>query len=296
MNAGRIVKALSGFWYVRTDAELLECRAPGRFRRDNILPLVGDMARVQPLGAGKGSLVEILPRKNEFRRPAVANVDAMVIIASAAIPVTEPYLIDRVIAISELKNCEPVICFNKCDLRRGGELSDIYRRAGFSVVETSAETGEGIKELEELIAGKLCAFTGNSGVGKSSILNALDPAFGIKTGQVSEKLGRGRHTTRHVELFSLSCGAFVADTPGYSSLEDDEINLEMKSRLPELFREFGPYTSGCRFRDCAHVSDSGCSVREAVNEGRISRSRYDSYVRLYELTKQLKQWELADGK
>ncbi|MBP5166646.1 MAG: ribosome small subunit-dependent GTPase A [Oscillospiraceae bacterium] len=290
MTQGRIVKALSGFWYVRTEDGVLECRAPGKFRKNNILPLVGDMALVEPLGGGKGSLGEILPRKNRFIRPAVANVDIMVIIASAAVPVTEPYLIDRVAAISELKNCEPVICFNKCDLKRS-ELCGIYRDAGFKAVETSAVTGEGIDELKNIISGKLCAFTGNSGVGKSSLLNMMEPDFGIPTGDVSEKLGRGRHTTRHVELFQLSCGAFAVDTPGYASFEESEIDLEMKSRLPELFREFRPYLGSCRFNDCAHVSDLGCAVVKAVEEGRISRSRHDSYIKLYQLAKQLREWE-----
>ena len=290
MIRGRIVKALSGFWYVSTEDGVLECRAPGKFRKNNILPLVGDIALVEPLGGGKGSLGEILPRKNEFVRPAVANVDIMVIIASAAIPATEPYLIDRVAAISEMKNCEPVICFNKCDLMRS-ELCGTYRGAGFTVVETSAVTGEGVDELRSVIAGRLCAFTGNSGVGKSSLLNVLEPGFGIPTGDVSEKLGRGRHTTRHVELFSLSCGALAIDTPGFASFEESEIDLEMKNRLPELFREFRPYLGACRFNDCAHVSDLGCAVVKAVEEGRISRSRHDSYVRLYQLAKQLKDWE-----
>lgn len=293
MSEGRIVKAMSGFWYVSTgDEGSLECRARGRFRLDKQVPLVGDIVTVTPLGGQKGSLTEIKPRKNEFLRPAVANIDMLVIIASAAVPVTDRFLIDRMTAIAELKGSEPVICINKCDIKRDGELYGTYRDAGFTVIEASAETGEGMDKLRSVIEGKLCAFTGNSGVGKSSILNCLEPSFGIRTGQISNKLGRGRHTTRHVELFEISGGTLIADTPGFASFDGDEVTLEMKNSLPELFREFGQYTDKCRYKNCAHVSDGGCAVLEAVREGKISRSRHDSYVKLYTLAKELKQWQI----
>ena len=291
MVKGRIQKALSGFYYVDTGNELLTCRARGKFRKDGISPLVGDLVEVRELGNGKGFVEKILPRRNAFARPAVANIDQLVVIASGAIPRTDPFLIDRVAAIAALKGCEVIILLNKCDLDSADELYAIYRAAGFQTLRVSAETGEGLEALKPLIAGKLSAFTGNSGVGKSSILNALDPEFHIQVGEVSDALGRGRHTTRHVELFRLNCGAEVVDSPGFSSFETDELNLELKHRLPETFREFAPYLDRCRFVGCSHTKEKGCAVLEAVRRGDIQKSRHDSYLRLYEELKPLKDWQ-----
>lgn len=291
MVEGRIQKALSGFYYVDTGSELLTCRARGKFRKDGISPLVGDRVEVRELGNGDGFLEKILPRRNAFARPAVANIDQLVVIASGAIPRTDPFLIDRVAAIAALKGCEVIILLNKCDLDSADELYGIYRAAGFQTLRVSAETGEGLDALKPLIAGKLSAFTGNSGVGKSSILNALDSEFHIQVGEVSDALGRGRHTTRHVELFRLSCGAEIVDSPGFSSFETDELNLELKHRLPETFREFGPYLDRCRFVGCSHTKEKGCAVLEAVRRGDIQKSRHDSYLRLYEELKPLKDWQ-----
>ena len=291
MVEGRIQKALSGFYYVDTGSELLTCRARGKFRKDGISPLVGDRVEVRELGNGDGFLEKILPRRNAFARPAVANIDQLVVIASGAIPRTDPFLIDRVAAIAALKGCEVIILLNKCDLDSADELYGIYRAAGFQTLRVSAETGEGLEALKPLIAGKLSAFTGNSGVGKSSILNALDSEFHIQVGEVSDALGRGRHTTRHVELFRLSCGAEIVDSPGFSSFETDELNLELKHRLPETFREFGPYLDRCRFVGCSHTKEKGCAVLEAVRRGDIQKSRHDSYLRLYEELKPLKDWQ-----
>lgn len=231
MSEGRIRKALSGFYYVDTGSEVLTCRARGKFRKEGISPLVGDRVEVRELGNGEGFVEAILPRKNAFSRPAVANIDQLVVIASGAIPKTDPFLIDRVAAIAALKDCGVMVLLNKCDLDCADALYAIYAAAGFPTLRVSAETGEGIEELKPLIAGKLSAFTGNSGVGKSSILNALDPAFQLQVGDVSQALGRGRHTTRHVELFHLSCGADVVDSPGFSSFETDELNLELRCRI-----------------------------------------------------------------
>lgn len=286
---GRILKALSGFYYVDSgEGPLIQCRARGRFRHQKITPLVGDQVRMTPLDEGTGVLDSILPRKNAFQRPAVANIDQLVVVASGAVPVTDPFLIDRVAAIAEHKGCECLICVNKCDLDQGDELCRIYQAAGFPTLRVSAETGQGIPVLAEAIAGKVSAFTGNSGVGKSSILNALEPGFRLPVGEVSDKLGRGRHTTRHVELFQLSCGATVADTPGFSSFEEEA--LPAPEELAGYFREFAPFRDKCRFPDCAHVKEKGCAVRQAVQEGTIAASRHQSYVRLYEQAKAVPEW------
>lgn len=292
MIKGQIVKALSGFYYVDTDdGRQLQCRARGKFRKDGDSPLVGDWVEVRETEEGAGMVWEILPRRNAFARPAVANIDQLVIVASGAIPQTDPFLIDRVSAIAALKDCDTLLVLNKCDLDQAEALWEIYTRSGIPVVRVSAETGKGMEALVPLIAGKLSAFTGNSGVGKSSILNALEPNFSLSTAAVSEKLGRGRHTTRHVELFTLQCGARVVDTPGFSSFDAEELDLELKERLPETFVEFRPYLGQCRFVGCSHTKEKGCAVREAVKEGKIPRSRHDSYVRLFEELKQVKAWE-----
>ena len=291
MREGRIQKALSGFYYVDTGTEILTCRARGKFRKEGISPLVGDRVEVRELGGGEGFVEAILPRKNAFARPAVANIDQLVVIASGAIPKTDPFLIDRVVAIAALKGCDVIILLNKCDLNSADDLYEIYRAAGFQTLRVSAQTGEGLDELVPLIRGKLSAFTGNSGVGKSSILNALDPEFHLQVGEVSDALGRGRHTTRHVELYHLACGAEVVDSPGFSSFETEELNLELKHQLPETFREFRPYLNDCRFVGCSHTKEKGCAVLEAVRRGGIQKSRHASYLRLYEELKPLKDWQ-----
>lgn len=291
MAEGRIQKALSGFYYVDTGAEVLTCRARGKFRKEGLSPLVGDRVTVRELGNGEGFVESILPRKNAFERPAVANIDQLVVIGSAAIPKTDPFLIDRIAAIAALKGCEVVVLLNKCDLDPAEELYRIYTAAGFPTLRISAETGEGLEELKPLIAGKLSAFTGNSGVGKSSILNALDPAFQLKTGEISTALGRGRHTTRHVELFPVA-GGLIADTPGFSAFDNEKGGEPLdKDTLDRSFREFRPYLGQCRFIGCAHIKEKGCAVLAAVKAGDIPKSRHRSYVRLYELAKENKPWE-----
>ena len=291
MSEGIIRKALSGFYYVDDGQTVLSCRARGKHRYARFTPLVGDRVRFTPLEEGSGTLDEILPRKNEFYRPAVANIDLLVVVASQAVPVTDPFLIDRVAAIAAGRGCETLICVNKCDLERGEGLARIYEQAGFPTLRVSAGTGEGMEALRQAIAGRVCAFTGNSGVGKSSILNALEADFNLATGEVSDKLGRGRHTTRHVELFRLSCGALAADTPGFSSFDADRMELARKEELQYAFREFVPYLGRCRFQDCAHVKEKGCAVLAAVREGKISVTRHQSYVRLYEQAKAIPDWQ-----
>jgi ribosome biogenesis GTPase len=291
MCTGTIYKAISGFYYVETENGTIECKARGRFRRENITPLVGDHAEVALSEDGKGILEDILPRRNAFVRPPIANLDQMVIIASAVIPVTDPFLIDRMTAIAAFNHCACVICINKSDLVRGCALYDIYTKAGYHTILTSAETGEGISELTEAIKGKISAFTGNSGVGKSSILNVLEPGFNLTVGDVSQKLGRGRHTTRHVELFKLKNGAFVADTPGFSSFDTEQMELTAKDKLQHLFMDFESHIGQCRFLDCAHIREQGCAVLQAVRDGAISETRHASYARLYEQARQHNDWE-----
>lgn len=288
---GVIIKALSGFYYVHTAGnEILACRGRGKLRHERITPLVGDRVEITCQQDGTGRVDAVLPRINEFQRPMAANIQQMIIVASGAIPVTDPYLIDRMIAMAEWKNCVPIVCFNKCDLCRMDELAAVYDQAGFQTLQVSAETGEGMEKLAAVLAGKVSAFTGNSGVGKSSILNALHPGFRLQVGEVSEKLGRGRHTTRHVELFRV-CGGLVADTPGFSSLDAEEMEQVPKEELARVFREFLPYEDQCRFAGCAHYKEKGCAVRDAVKQGRIAPSRYHSYVRLYEQALTHKSWE-----
>lgn len=296
MEAPFIYKALSGFYYVRDGERDIVCRARGRFRNEGITPLVGDFVRYSVDFSGKGTVEEILERKNFFQRPAVANIGCMVVLASAVNPVSDPFIIDCVTARAENAGCEVVICINKSDLDPGESLYDIYKTTGYTVIRTSAKNGDGIPELRRAIAGKVCAFSGNTGVGKSSVLNALSPDLHIKVGEVSEKLGRGRHTTRHVELFPLGDGAYIADTPGFSSFDIENTVLNPKENVQYCFIEFSPYLGCCRFDDCAHISEPGCAVMQAVAEGKICASRHSSYVRLYETAAQLKDWEINKDK
>lgn len=289
---GTIIKALSGFYYVDVGAEQepITCRGRGKLRHQKITPLVGDHVAITVTEDGTGMVDEVLPRSNQFQRPMVANMDQLVILASGAIPVTDPFLIDRMVSLAEYKGCQPIICFNKCDLEPATQLVELYQKAGFQSFAISAQTGEGLDQLLGVLDGKISAFTGNSGVGKSSVLNALCPQFGLKVGQVSEKLGRGRHTTRHVELFRVG-GGLVADTPGFSAFDVEQMELIPKEELANTFREFQPYLEQCRFVGCAHVKERGCAVREAVDNGAIAPSRYQSYVRLYDQVKSRPQWE-----
>ena len=288
---GRILRSLSGFYDVQTQEGLITCRARGVLRREGNSPLTGDLVEIT-VEKGKGMVEKILPRKNHFIRPAVANVDALVIFAANVNPVTEPFLIDRVAAIAGDQNVQAVLCVNKCDLDPAMDLVRIYEHAGFPVICTSAETGEGVEDLRALLEGKLTAFTGNSGVGKSSILNRLAPELQLETGEVSEKLGRGRHTTRHVELYRLGENTYVADTPGFSSFDTDQMELILKENLQYAFPDFGSYLGKCRFDDCSHRREPDCAVRAAVEAGEIERSRYESYLKLYEKSSQIKAWEM----
>ena len=288
---GVIIKALSGFYYVAVGERTLACRARGKFRKTGESPLVGDRVTVLPEGTDQGTVRAILPRRNQFLRPAVANVDALVLLASRAIPVTEPFLLDRMTAIALRQGVEPLICVNKSDLSAPEPLAEIYRAAGFRVICTSAETGAGIEDLREAIRGRTVAFTGNSGVGKSAILQRLCPSLRIETGEVSQKLGRGRHTTRHVELYPIGGETYVADTPGFASFDLELMEPIPKEELADLFPDFAPHLGRCRFPDCTHRREPDCSVRAAVRAGAIQPTRYQSYLRLYEAAEQIKPWK-----
>ena len=290
-QTGRILRSLSGFYEVQIGSGLITCRGRGHLRRGAQVPLTGDMVEIT-VEQGKGMVETILPRKNSFVRPAVANIDGLVIFASNVNPVTEPFLIDRVAAIAGDQGVPVYICVNKCDLDPATDLVRIYRNAGFPVIRASAETGEGVETLRELLGGKLTAFTGNTGVGKSSMLNRLCPQLGLATGAVSEKLGRGRHTTRHVELYQLGADTFVADTPGFSSFDTDQMEILLKENLQYAFSDFEGFLGRCQFHDCSHRAEPGCAVRAAAAEGKIEKTRYDSYLRLYEKSSQIKPWEI----
>ncbi len=288
---GIILKALSGFYYVSCDGTLYECRARGSFRKNGITPLVGDEVDFTPTDTSHGVVDSIYPRRTELVRPPVANIDKLFIVSSYSTPAPDPLLIDRLCAIAVFHKIEPVIVFNKCDT---GDMSDwqrIYNATGLKTFVVSALTGDGIDQLKRELCGCVSAFAGNSGVGKSSILNALFDELNITTGNVSEKLGRGRHTTRHTELYPHALDGFIADTPGFSSLETGRDDLEFKERLSECFPDIAKHTDGCRFSTCTHTKESGCAVLKALADGKIEPTRHSSYIGLFEEMKDLKPWE-----
>jgi ribosome biogenesis GTPase / thiamine phosphate phosphatase len=291
---GLIVKANSGFYYVKCGESAgnvaVECRARGIFRMEHKSPLVGDRVMISRDG-DKGTVEEILPRKNSLVRPPVANIDMLVIVVSTTQPVPNLLVIDRLIVTAEQKGIEPVIVISKGDLCAGDDICAIYKKAGITSFAASGVTGEGIEKLRGLIAGRIGAFTGNSGVGKSTILNRLDSSLTLETGEISKKLGRGRHTTRIVELFS-ACGGYIADTPGFASLDTGKFDPVLKEDLQFAFREFAPYIGRCRFTGCSHTKEDGCAVIEAVKNTEIAASRHKSYCEMYEEAKGIKEWEL----
>ncbi len=291
MPEGLIIKSLGGFYYVRCGSDTVACRARGRFRLDGTSPLVGDRVELDITEPGSGYITAVLPRRNFFIRPAAANLDYLVIMCANVNPVTAPFLVDRVAVIACHAGVGVIVCVNKCDMDPGNELFEIYSKSGFKVLRTSARTGQGVPELMALIRGRVSAFTGNSGVGKSSLLNAIEPRFNAAVGEVSDKLGRGRHTTRHVELFELGGGTYIADTPGFASFDLTQMSPIKKEELQYAFPDFAPFLSCCRFDDCAHIREPGCAVLEAVRDGIIHPSRHESYVRLYDIVSQFKDWE-----
>lgn len=288
---GIIIKAVGGVYTVEASEGLYECKARGIFRKKGITPMCGDRAELSSENDGSKVIEEILPRSSELIRPPIANLELLLFVSSVKEPSVNLLLLDKFIAISEYKGISPAVVITKTDLGECGEISDIYKSAGIPVFEVDNTTGAGSGEVKDFITGKLCAFTGNTGVGKSSLLNRMFPDLRLSTGEISKKLGRGRHTTRHVELFKTPGGGYIADTPGFSSFDTNRYDIIFKDELAGCFREFERYEGKCRFPDCSHTSEKGCAVIQAVADGEIARSRHESYLAMYEEAKQLKEWE-----
>lgn len=289
---GIIIKGIGGFYYVEAaDGIIYECKARGVFRKEKITPLAGDKVEISVDENNKNSIEKIYERRNMFKRPPIANVDKLVIVSSVCDPRPNLLIIDRLSAVAVYKNVEPIIVFTKNDLQSADEYIEIYKNAGFKTFAVSNETGEGIGEIKAVIENGVCVFTGNSGVGKSSLINRMYPDFALETGEISKKLGRGRHTTRHVELLKINNG-YIADTPGFSSLDFETNDLIKKDELAFCFPDFSDYIDSCKFSTCAHVNDKGCRLIEAVNNGDVMRSRHESYVTMYNEVKDIKDWQL----
>ena len=287
---GIITKAIGGLYTVDASDGIFECKARGIFRKKKISPMCGDKVVISQ---DKNCCVidEILPRSSELIRPPLANLDMLVFVSSTVEPKPNTLLLDKFIAIAEYKKIKPLVVFTKVDKQPGDKLTEIYRSVGIDVFECDNVTGEGSDDVRKMLQGKLSAFTGNTGVGKSSLLNNMYPELGLATGEISKKLGRGKHTTRHVQLYKLEGGGYIADTPGFSSFDTNRYEIIFKEQLADCFVEFRKYTDHCLFPDCSHTKEKGCAVIEAVNNGAIPRSRFESYIQMYEEAKQLKEWE-----
>lgn len=289
---GKIIKGIGGFYYIDTEDGVFECKARGNFRNQKIIPLVGDNVEISINDNAENTIDKIFDRKNQLVRPPLSNLDQLFIVASLVDPKINTTIIDNMIAVCEYKDIEPIIILTKTDLDDStDEYKGIYEKAGFKVIVCDNTIGKGADEVRAMLNDKCSAFAGNTGVGKSSLLNNIFPELDLKTGETSKKLGRGKHTTRHCELFKTN-GGYVADTPGFSSLDFDKCEMILKDDLQHCFREFEDYIGTCRFTTCAHINDKGCSIIEAVNNGDISKSRHESYISMYNEVKDIKEWEL----
>lgn len=290
---GIIIKGIGGFYYVRSeDGTIFETRACGRFRKEKVTPLVGDRVR---LDESLGSVVEISERSCEFVRPPVSNITQMIVVFSTVSPKVDLRLVDTMLLYIESKGIKGAVCINKSDLDDAGNIEKIrriYVSAGYPVIVTSAESGIGGEALRELLKDNISAFAGNSGVGKSSLLNLIDSDFSLQTGNVSEKIQRGKHTTRHVELLPLSFGGYVLDTPGFGKIDLPQLQPR---QLEDYFKEFEPYKGNCKFTGCSHTKEKGCAVIDALEKGIISSSRHESYKEFYEKLREIKPWERKNG-
>ena len=291
---GLVRKGIGGFYTVETPEGIYTCTARGKFRKARISPYAGDRVRILGEEDGTGALEEILPRKNFLVRPPIANIDQLFIVTSLRDPSPDPLILDKTIAAAELEQIAPVLVLTKTDLDDASPLQEIYSVAGIPCFAVSSVTGEGVDQVGALLEGRISAFTGNSGVGKSTLLNALFPDLQLKTGEISQKLGRGRHTTREVELYKLEGGGYVADTPGFSTFDIERYRMTDKEKLAFGFREFAPYLGQCQFSSCSHTCEKGCAVLRAVEEGEIAPSRHRSYVAMYQEIKDVKQWQLKN--
>ena len=287
---GLIIKAISGFYYVEAADTLFECKARGVFRKKGISPSVGDKVTITVMNDGSASVETILPRKNYLIRPPVANLDRLFIVSSVAEPAANTVIIDKITAVAVSKGIEPVVIFTKSDLNDCGELLEIYKKAGIKAYSYSIKDKTGSDEIISLLKNKISAFTGNTGVGKSSLLNSLFPDLNIETGEISRKLGRGRHTTRHSELYKVG-GGYVADTPGFSTVDIERYEVIRRDELALCFPEFEPYINNCKFTSCSHTCERGCAVIEAVNNGEIPVSRHNSYKFMYDEVKAIPDWQ-----
>lgn len=285
---GIIIKGIGGFYYVKTEkGEVCECKARGVFRKDNIKPAIGDKVTIEEEN-GKGSIVKIHERRTFMVRPPVSNIDNLLIVTAAKNPDPDLLLIDKMIVTAEYKGITPILCINKTDLSDGAEVTDIYKNTGYTVLTVSTYENRGIDRLQELLKGKITAFAGPSGVGKSSILNELI-SENAETGEISKKIKRGKHTTRHVELFELEKGGYIFDTPGFSSFELENIPA---NELFRLFPEMRDVEGRCRFKGCVHKNEPDCAVKEMLKNNEISNSRYENYLSIYDILKARKDWEL----
>lgn len=288
---GIILKGIGGFYYVEAADTIYECKARGIFRNRNNIPLVGDYVTISIPQEGYPAIESIKPRKNCLKRPPLANIDQLFIVSSTVNPVPNTLIIDKMTAAAVDNNIEPVIVISKSDLKSGDEIYNIYQQSGMKVFQYSSDDPSSAMKIKPLLKNKVTAFTGNSGVGKSTLLNILYPELNLETGEISEKLGRGRHTTRTVELYRLD-GGYIADTPGFSTVDIERYNLINKDNIQFCFPEFKSYLTQCRFTSCSHTCEKGCAIIDAVNSGEISQSRHKSYVAMYNEVKDIKEWQM----